>query len=219
MRFLRTGLPFLLLLVVCPDVEAAPHVHGWSQPFGDGSSQLASSVVVDGSGNSYVVGYFTGSVDFGGGVLTSAGSNDIFIAKFDAGGNHIWSQRFGDTNNDVGNSVALDPLGNVIVAGWFAGTVDFGGGVLTSAGSDDIFIAKFDAAGNPIWSQNFGDASLDRGDDVAVDKLGNIVMAGHFQGSVDFGGGVLTSSGSTDIFVAAFDAGGTHLWSQRFGDT
>jgi hypothetical protein len=193
-------------------------VHGWSQRAGDASTQSAYSAAVDASGNVVVIGEFEGTVDFGGGVLTSAGAKDIYIAKFDAAGNHLWSQRFGDTSSQYAKSTAVDASGNIVVLGWFYGTVDFGGGVLTSAGSNDIYIAKFDAAGNHLWSLRFGDTSSQYTKSTTVDASGNIFVTGYFQGTVDFGGGVLTSAGSDDIYIAKFDAAGTHLWSQRFGD-
>jgi len=109
-----------------------------------------------------ITGYIWGTVDFGGGPLTSAGGFDIFIAKFDTNGQHLWSQCFGDGSNQDAYGIAIDGSGNVIVTGWFQGTVDFGGGALTSAGLDDIFVAKFDPNGNHVWSQSFGDASDDQ---------------------------------------------------------
>ena len=56
---------------------------------------------------------------------------------------HVFSQRFGDTNLDEGLAIAVDGEGNVLVTGGFFGTVDFGGGALLSAGNADIFLAKF----------------------------------------------------------------------------
>jgi hypothetical protein len=196
----------------------AAGVHQWSQRFGDQDNQLPKSVATDASGNVIVTGDFAGAVDFGGGSLTSAGSGDIFVAKLNSAGVHQWSQRFGDQTNQVPQSVTTDANGNVVVTGGFGGTVDFGGGALTSAGLDDIFVAKFGAGGVHQWSQRFGDASNQLGQSVATDASGNVIVAGPLQGAADFGGGSLTSAGSVDIFVAKFDAGGVHQWSQRFGD-
>jgi hypothetical protein len=90
-----------------------------------------------------ITGNFLGSVDFGGGPFLSAGGMDIFLAKFDGNGTHLWSQRFGHFNDQSGQSVAFDASWNVITTGYFQGIVDFGGDTLTSAGSSDIFLAKF----------------------------------------------------------------------------
>src|SRR5512134_278321 len=134
---------------------------------------------------------------------------------------HLWSQRFGSTGNDYGLSVAVDGMGNVVVAGRFSGTVDFGGGNLVSAlGSPDIFVAKYNAAGVHQWSRRFGDTLDDYGQSVAVDASANVFVTGYFRLTVNFGGSDLVSAGSdADIFVAKFNASGTHQWSQRFGST
>ena len=100
-------------------------------------------------------GGFTGTMDFGGGAFTSAGNDDIFVAKFDTNGNHLWSQRFGDSRPQSGRSLVVDGSGKMIVAGAFFGTVDFGGGPLTSAGDRDIFVVKFDPGTVPAALQAF----------------------------------------------------------------
>ena len=110
---------------------------------GDSDSQAPGAVAVDASGNVVLTGTFYGTVDFGGGALTSAGSGDIFVAKFGSGGAHLWSKRFGDGDYQYGIAVAVDASENAIVTGYFFGTVDFGGGAFTSAGSQDIFVVKF----------------------------------------------------------------------------
>jgi hypothetical protein len=149
-------------------------------------------------------GWYYGSVDFGGGSLKTAGDSEIFLAKFDTNGNHLWSKGFGGMYGDEDKkSVACDGSGNVIVTGYYFGTVDFGGGPLTSAGVSDIYLAKFDADGNHLWSKRFGDATCQGGHSVACDGSGNIVATGLLGGTVDFGGGPLTSSGS-DVFLVKF---------------
>jgi hypothetical protein len=192
--------------------------HVWSQRFGGAKDQIPYDVIVDGSGNVIVTGEFWGDVDFGGGTFSSAGGSDIFVAKFSSGGSHLWSLQFGNSSLQEGREVAVDPSGNVIVTGHFYETLDFGGGALLSAGMADAFIAKFDPDGNHLWSKRFGDAYSQHSRGVAADASGNIFVAGEFDGTIDLGGGALTSAGSDDIFAAKFDPDGNHLWSKRFGD-
>jgi hypothetical protein len=138
-----------------------------------------------------LAGVAYGEVDFGGGPLLSAGQSDIVAAKLDAAGKHLWSKRFGDGDPQHGYSVATDGAGNVVLTGLLYGTVDFGGGPLTSAGGSDIFVAKLDAFGNHVWSKRFGDASTQFGASVAVDSPGNVLL----YGTVDFGGGPVPNGG------------------------
>jgi hypothetical protein len=161
-----------------------------------------------------------GTVNFGGGVLTSAGSEDIFLAKFASGGSHQWSKRFGDVSTDQQAwGVAIDGSGNAIVAGHFTGSVDFGGGALPNAGGQpDIFVAKFGSDGAHVWSESFGDAYAQSASAVAVDPSDNVLVAGGFNGTVNFGGGTLTSGGAKDVFLAKLTPEGAHIWSKGFGD-
>ena len=173
------------------------------------------AVAVDGSGNVLVTGRFSGTIDFGTGPLTSAGASSIFLAKYSAAGAPIWSRAFGGGLNDVGNGVAVDSGGNVVIVGTASGTVNFGGGPITASGYT-IVVAKFSAAGTHLWSRGIGDSFSNSGNAVAVDPSGNIAVTGAFSGPADFGGGVLTSAG-VDIFLAKLSPTGGHLWSRRFG--
>jgi len=196
--------------------------HKWSRRFGGGNDDWGTSVSVDSSGNVYITGYFNSStIDFGGGALTNAGYSDIFLAKFDSNGNHLWSKSFGGSSDDYGYSVSVDSSGNVYITGGFeSSTIDFGGGTLTNAyiGIADIFLAKFDSNGKHLWSKRFGGSYGDYGSSVSVDSSGNVYITGYFWSStIDFGGGALTNAGGSDIFLAKFDSNGNHLWSKRFG--
>lgn len=192
--------------------------HIWSQSFGDASSQFGWDVVVGPNDDIVVGGYFYGQINLGGGNLNAIGQRDSFIARFDAAGNHLFSARYGGVAEDLARTVAIGPAGQMAIAGYFEGAINFGGNTLNSAGNLDAFVAVFDAAGNHTWSQSFGAGGDDRAYDVAFDASGNLYVGGRYQGSVDFGGGVLTSAGSTDAFLAKFDTTGGHLWSQRYGN-
>ncbi len=190
--------------------------HVWSQRFGGLGDQRLESVAVDGSGNVALTGYYDGTVDFGGGQLVSVANNDIFLAKLNAGGAHVWSERFGSSNNQWGESVAVDASGNVIATGHFESTVNFGGSTLNSVGGDDVYLVKFDQDGGHMWSQRFGSSGDQTGKAVAVDELG-VVLTGYYASTIDFGGGTLNNAGGVDIFVARFDPSGGHIWSAAFG--
>ena len=193
--------------------------HIWSKIFGSVNEDYGLGVAVDDNDNVLVTGAFTGMIDFGGGPLTSAGGMDAFVVKFSSTGSHLWSKRFGSTSGDAGNSIAVDGSGNVVVAGYFQGTVDFGGGPLASAGSKDIFMVKFSSTGSHLWSESFGDTSDQEAVAITVDGNSNVIVTGSFRGTVDFGGVPLsTSTFYPDIFVTKFSPAGSHLWSESFGD-
>jgi hypothetical protein len=88
-----------------------------------------------------------GDMSLGGDTLSTAGSSDIFLAKFDTSGGHVWSQQFvggPPPGGDHASGVAADADGNVLATGWFQGTVDFGAGpVVSIAPGGDLFVAKY----------------------------------------------------------------------------
>lgn len=200
---------------------SADGAHAWSQAFGNTAWDQAfgTALATDGSNNIAVTGQFSGTVSFGGSSFTSAqgeeGSEDIFLAKYDANGVHQWSKRLGGTSFDTAADVAMTATGYVFLAGTFMGTVSFGGAGLTAIGID-IFIARYSPAGTHQWSKDFPGGSF-AGPFLGTDASGNLYAAGGFLGSTDFGGGALNSAGAVDIFLARFNVSGVHQWSQRFG--
>jgi PKD repeat protein len=193
--------------------------HLWSRRFGGTFADEGKGLALDASGNVVLTGAFYGAVDFGGGLLAGAGY-DVVLAKYSAAGTHLWSERFGGALSDEGRGVAVDGAGNVLVTGAFQGAVDFGGGPLVSAGGSDGFVAKYSAAGTPLWSRRFGGTTnFDAGTAIAVDAGGNAVATGFFAGTADFGAGPLASTGSKDAFVARYSATGVPVWSRHVGGT
>ncbi len=138
-----------------------------------------------------------------------------------------FAKSMGSALAEAGLSVAVDASGNVYSAGYFNGTVDFdpGAGItnLVSAGAEDIFIVKLDAAGNFLWAKSMGGAGNEYAQSVAADAAGNIYTTGYFNGTADFdpGAGIInyTSAGNTDIFISKLDADGNFIWAKSMGGT
>ena len=180
----------------------------WSRCFGGPSYDIGAKVAIGPDGNVGLTGHFQKTIAFDGIELASMGHADILVANLDGdNGSPLWARSFGAKGRpDVGRGIAVDSKGNLVVTGYFGGTVDFGSGALRSGGRNDLFVAKFDGAdGVHLWSRNFSSTSKDYGTDVAVDIWDNVVVTGCFHGTIDFDGNELTnSSGYTDIFVAKF---------------
>src|SRR5262249_32635049 len=143
----------------------------------------------DASGNVSVCGFFDApTLDLGGGhSVTGGGTDNGFIASFEAGGTHRWSLGFGGVGYSDCQQLRVDPSGNVVTAGEFSGTTDFGGGKVTSAGDFDAFIASYTSIGAHRFSHRLGGAQMDDARGVAFDAAGNVALAGMFHGTVDFG--------------------------------
>ncbi|MBI4702542.1 MAG: hypothetical protein HY744_15590 [Deltaproteobacteria bacterium] len=190
--------------------------HIWSAIYG-GDAAEARGLAVDGSGNAVLAGRFEGSADFGGGQLASKGGADIFVAKLDASGKHLFSQRFGESDVQEANAVAVGPSGSIVVAGAFQGKLALGGKTLNSGGSADVLVAALAPDGKVIWGNGYGGPSDQIARAVTLDSQGLVLVAGELQGKIDFGGGDLVSAGQNDAFLAKLGPDGKHLWSKRFG--
>lgn len=212
-------LVLLVTILICNNLLFAKYPDfQWAKRAGGSLNDNARSIATDNSGNSFITGYFRGSVNFGLINLTSAGGSDIFVAKYDASGNVLWAKRIGGSGNDYGRYIETDGSGNAIVTGEFFGSVTFGSVTLTCAGSSDIFIAKYDASGDVQWAKRAGGTGLDSGFGVDADWSGNIIIiTGYFYGTATFDSYTLTSAGSYDIFIAKYDASGNVLWATRAG--
>jgi chitodextrinase len=180
----------------------------------------AYAAATDAAGNVYATGDFSGTGNFGGSNLTTAGATDVFVVKYSPTGAHLWSRRFGGTLYDRGTGIAVDPSGDVYVTGVFEGTVDFGSGPVTASGRDAFLVKYAGTTGAALWAKRFGNTADDYGNGVATDASGNVVVVGSFVSTVDFGGGAFTSAfGTPDMFIAKYTAAGAHVWSKRFGDS
>lgn len=136
-----------------------------------------------------------------------------------------WAIGLGASGFDIGYGITSDGKGNIYVAGRFNGTMDFNPGTgvdtLRSAGGNDIFLAKYDAAGNYVWAKGMGGKGTDWARGVAVDASGNIYITGYFAETADFNPGpgidTVRSAGGSDVFLAKYDQNGNYLWAKGIG--
>ncbi len=189
----------------------------WIIRTGGSGSERALAIDVDNVGNIVVCGYFYGTTTIGTTTLTSLGQQDIFIAKYDTSGNFLWAQQAGGTNSDIANIVKFDHLGNIIVAGEFAGTCLFSGNALNSLTSSiDAFIVKYDSNGNVIWLKKGSGNFTDRATGIAIDPTNDIYITGAFSDTVTFDfthpNTILNS-----VFVIKLGSTGTEKWFRWLG--
>jgi hypothetical protein len=191
----------------------------WARAAGGGGEDQGRDVAVDGKGNVILVGYFTGPAAFGGKTLAGSGLWDVAIAKYAPDGTLLWATEAGGASSDEPQSVAVDQQGNVIVAGSYQQGASFGQHKLSSAGSNDGFVAKLSPAGQPLWAHSVGGKGADFAHGVAVDGAGDIYIAGSFNWDADFGSTQLSAAGGVyaDIYVHKLDAAGGDEWAVSAG--
>jgi hypothetical protein len=189
----------------------------YSTYLGGESDDLGQGIAVDGSGNSYVVGYGN-SLNFPtvnplqgphGGT-----SWDVFVTKFNSAGNAlIYSTFLGGSNNDIGSDIALDASGNAYLTGHTDST-DFptASPLQAYGGNTDAFVVKINSAGNALlYSTYFGGSNYDIGSDIALDASGNAHVTGSTNSSNFPTANPLQAAlgGSNDAFVANINSAGS----------
>ncbi|WP_437713879.1 hypothetical protein WMF45_48175 [Sorangium sp. So ce448] len=182
----------------------------WGKAFGniEYSSEIEfAGVALDHKGNIVVAGHAVGTIALGPSPWLRAEEADAVVGAYDPDGEYLWSRSYGATEAQRAGRVVVDPAGNVLVVGHFETAIDFEESRLVSRGSNDAFLAKLGPTGETVWAKSFGGAAFDDADDqgaqdVAVDALGTVALVGIFNGSVELGGGLLTSDGLGDAFVA-----------------
>jgi hypothetical protein len=128
------------------------------------------------------------------------GGNDILVLAYDTQPQLLWHREFGGALADIGLGITTDAFGNTYTIGMGGTDIDFGGGLVTGHGDQDIVVTSHDPAGNLNWGRMFGGALQDRGYGVAVAPDGAIYITGRYSGTSDFG-----STGTTPA-IAGNDA-------------
>lgn len=192
----------------------------WVQTAGGNDTDFGYDIAVDASGNVYVTGLFWYTASFGIFSKTSAGLGDAFVVKYNSSGVVQWVKAAGGTAGDVSNSIAVDASGCVYITGTYGNTATFDGMSITSAGTYDVFVAKYNSSGVVEWVETVGGTFDDDVKSIAVDISGKVYITGGFSGTAYFGSNAETSYGSNDVFVAKFDQNSmSWAWSEKAGST
>jgi hypothetical protein len=217
----KSQIIFLIMILSSFILNAQTSVQWINNPSSSGNEN-GNSVFTDANGNIYVTGFFDSpTISLGTTTLTNNGSSDVFITKYDSTGNVVWMKSAGGTDRDYANKICTDASGNVYIIGNFlSSSISFGNITLTndSTGLCNVFIVKYDAAGNVVWAKSAGGSKWDNGNGITVDALGNVIICGYFNSpTMSFGNTSITTNGIEDIFVAKYNSNGNLLWANNYG--
>jgi hypothetical protein len=192
--------------VVAYDLEGKP-VSGRTVG-GEGYGDAVNSIAFTEGGGLVLTGSLEGNADLGGGLLVTAVEYDTntYLLELDANLVHRRSVLYGGEGFDRGQALALSSDGSVILTGDMGGSMSFGAANLAATEDEyrgDAFVAKLDAARNPVFLRRFGGLDLQSGRRVALDGQGRVFIAGTAVGVVDFGLGATPASGYFETFVVA----------------
>lgn len=176
--------------------------------FGDPGPQVVSGLVAAPGNGVYFGAQVTGTVSWGGINTTGDGTLDVAVGKMGPQGGVQWVKRFGALGlGQYQQGIATDTLGNVVLTGSFAGSIDFSGGQgpnHVAVTAFDRYVAKLGPTGLYLWSKAFSNSSAAI-TSVAVDRLGYVDVAGNITGQTDLGGGTIGVAGSPlSLLLAQF---------------
>ena len=179
----------------------------WTQTFGTPSNDYASAIATDDSGNIYLTGRTYGEFDG----LVNTGEYDVFVSKFDAQGNKLWTQQFGTPGDDISRAIATDSDGNTFLTGVIVQSDPKQDG--DENPGDDAFISKLSPEGTVLWTHPFGTPAGDGGHSITLDINNNAYIVGRTSGAFDGH----ANQGDFDIFVSKFTNDGKQVWNHQFG--
>jgi|GEM_PF-6063104 len=195
----------------------------WAHSAGGSQVDFGYSVSTDLSGNVFVAGSFSSPyVLFGATTLPNMGGSDIYLVKYGPAGNILWARCAGESAEDGAYVVAADGAGNVYITGSFgSSSIIFGSVTLNNTAFcvDEIFITKYDGAGNTLWAKVAVGTGTDIALGLAADASGNVFITGYsFSVTLAFGAITLSNPGSSSaIFIACYDPGGNPVWATKPG--
>lgn len=186
-----------------------------------GNTHLGDGICTSPTGETCITGEFFGSLTLGAFTL-DAGTAEatIYVAKLNSSGVPVWAQKAGAGGYAFGQSVDMDPQGNVYVTGSYHGTMAMGGLTLPGPGnaSLDVFVAKCASAdGTFQWATSGTGPGSDRAVGIRVDAEGNSYINGAYDDSWAFGSTTLETNGGLDGYVAKLSPSGIPLWAKDFG--
>lgn len=160
------------------------------------------------------------AVSFGSYFLSSNGSADGFIAKYDTSGNVIWAKKMGGGDVDFYNNITADPNGNIVATGSFlSSSVSIGNTSLTNTDNlNDLFVVSYDTSGTFNWVKKYGGFCSSQNADITCDASGNIAITGfYFNSNIYFGNVAVTNAGDLDAFIALYNSAGSLIWAKGVG--
>ncbi|MDF2437823.1 MAG: hypothetical protein K0Q95_2199 [Bacteroidota bacterium] len=151
------------------------------------------------------------SYSFGPTSLTSIGSTDVVLLKYDINGNRIIAKNFGSTSVENGAAIEIDNSNNIYFSGFYGSgntNLTIGTQVLAFQGNGDAFLAKLSSNFNLQWVKPYANYGIERVNEIEIDALGNVIVAGSFNtGTFSVETENFTNMGGTDGMMIKYCTG------------
>jgi hypothetical protein len=174
----------------------------WAKQFGSSMDDYSNEITTDSSGNVYLTGSTWGNL-----AGKNAGSDDVWVAKYDSNGDRIWAKQFGTNDRDNSTGITTDSNGNVYLTGDTRGNLAGENSNWTS-----VWVAKYDSNGDRIWAKQFGTSNDSYSNGITTDSNDNVYLTGSTEGNL-----AGENAGWSDTWIAKYSSSGDRIWSKQFG--
>jgi len=192
----------------------------WGRRFGDAQCQESWGIATSGQ-DIFVTGWLKGTMNFGGAPLSSP-DDDIFVARLNPQGNHLWSQSFTGPGLTVPVDIATDNEGNLLIAIVFVNDITIAGQSFVSpGGSTDTLVVKLSPEGVVLWARHLTGPVHQEARSIATDQNRDVLVTGLATGSLTVGTTTVPKpTGNMFSFVLKLNAdSGALMWVQGQGGT
>lgn len=164
----------------------------WGAQLGTSGNDSVRSISVNSAGNVYVA------------YKQADGTQQI--ATYSSAGTPAGTLQFAGSGSVSIDDMICDAYGNLYVAGNYTGTIDFGEGEQTSAGSgSDYFIVRYASGTTPEMYFYGNQSNQNSVGALAIDYANNVIAGGSFTSSITINTDTETSNGQTDALIIKFE--------------
>ena len=174
----------------------------WQKQYGTDSLDIGENIVVDASGDIYVIGFTKGTMG-----KTALGKTDCFILHLNNDGDQLKTLQLGTSEEDSGFGITIGRDSKVYACG-----ITHGNLAAKNIGNSDLFWGVFSKELDELGIYQYGTNGNDYATKIKTDSNNDIFIAGSTSGVMG-----IQQKGSGDSFLQKWNKLGEVLWTKQFG--
>ncbi len=183
----------------------------WGQRFGQADWQVSHGLAVGADDSIWIAGASLAPFMVGDIALTGAASTGIFVIRLDPDGAPIFARWYGDMGDQEAKAIAVCDDGSAVITGFFTAPLTFGAETIEPLTGKDMFLARIDPQGEPLWIRAYVGDGTDYGTHLDCDS--EIGFAAVFTGDATIGDLQLAAGGAADVVLGRHSMEGELLWA------
>jgi hypothetical protein len=196
-----------IILALCFQVQLGAQEWQWAKTF-NGYSGISTLFAIPGINGDIIIGgsFSEDTLEMDGEILKNNGEYDVFIASLDASKKMKWLSGIGGLSYEDLSSMKVDNNGNIFAIGFFSGqSLSYGTDTIINLGDQNVFLAKMDDEGQPLWIKPFGGKGNTSVFGLELDDDGNAYI-----GVIEY-----ADDQSIEVYIYKISDGGDILWQKK----